>query len=237
MTETFDPALFDRLKEAEKSHFWFLVRKKWIFDEIRKFKKTPSTVLEIGCGAGNVSSYLSDKGYHVIGCEYYKEAIDAAWHGFDKVRGDANALPFLSSSFDIVGLFDVIEHFGQEHDLLIEAYRVLKEDGILVITVPARSELWSYFDEISFHKRRYSTKVLLSALKGANFKSLSAKYMFMMLYFPMQMFRGKSIEASNLFKIGNTLNLLSMLYFEVERFISRFFKLPIGTSIIVVAKK
>jgi SAM-dependent methyltransferase len=234
---TFNPSFFQELKKAEKNYFWFKVRRKWISDIIRRFENSAANVLEIGCGTGNVSSFLAQKGYHVTGCEFYKEAINEAWPGYDRVQGDAATLPFADDSFDIVGLFDVLEHFSDETQILTEARRVLNKTGILVITVPARNELWSGTDEIAFHKRRYSISDLNSSLTAASFLPVSIEYIFMMLYLPMKLLRGKKAEAVDHFKISKALNLLMMLYFECERCMSRVVKLPIGTSIIAVAKK
>ncbi len=235
--KTFDPTFFDSLKDAENNYFWFRVRRHWIADYLLRHISPPASILEIGCGTGNVSSYLATKGYEVTGCEYYKDALDVAWAGFNKVCGDALILPFGDNTFDVVGLFDVIEHFDDDWAVLCEAHRVLKKDGFLVVTVPARRELWSRVDEISFHKRRYSSDDITSTLTSESFVPLSVGYMFMMLYLPMKLLRGKKGDVADHFHISKPLNLLITLYFECERFISRFIKLPRGTSLIAIAKK
>jgi SAM-dependent methyltransferase len=234
---SFDPAFFSKLKDAESDFFWFLVRRNWIFNAIKKDKASPSKFLEIGCGTGNVSSFLAKKGYEVVGCEYYKEALDIAWSGFAKVQGSALALPFPDVSFDVVGLFDVIEHFENETPLLKEAHRVLKQDGLLLLAVPARSELWSYIDDISFHKRRYDKASMGSLLKKSGFQPVSIEYIFMSLYLPMKLLRRKQGQAGDLLKINKTINFIARLILELERILARVIDLPIGTSIIAIAKK
>jgi len=235
--ETFSPSVFDRLKKAEKNHFWFQIRRQWIFDKISTFITPPAKVLEIGCGTGNVSSFLARKGYMVTGCELYSEAINMAWPGFLKVQGDANNLPFKNSSFDVVGLFDMIEHFQDDVTPLKEAVKVIKKEGILVVTVPAIEELWSHDDEKAYHKRRYTKTLLEKTLSGAGVTPLLLEYMFMSLYFPVKYIRGKSKKDSDKFVINSFVNTLFKAIFHIERIFSKRLPLPIGTSLIAVAQK
>lgn len=236
-TDTFNPQAFERLKKAEERHFWFHIRRKWIFDRLRKFIEPPAKVLEVGCGTGNVSSFLAKKGYTVTGCEYFHEAISMAWPRFVKVQGDARNLPFESSSFDIVGLFDILEHFQNDMTPLQEAGRVLKNGGIMVITVPAREELWSYRDEKALHKRRYSKEILRKNLLETNLTPLCIEYMFMSLYFPIRYIWGGNKKIDNQFMINRFMNALLKGTCEIERLISKNIALPVGTSLIAVAKK
>lgn len=236
-TDTFDPFLFERLKKTEAEHFWFKIRRKWIFDKIKKHIAPPAKFLEIGCGTGNVSAFLVQKGYSVTGCEYHQEAISMAWPGFQLVQCDANKLPFDDRSFDIAGLFDVIEHFQDDISLLAEAVRIVKDGGIIAITVPARPEAWSCFDEISLHKRRYTKEGLKKVLSAAKLNPLLIEYMFMSLYLPMRYMRVKSRDDNNLFKINKSFNALLKELFNLERIISKGLPLPIGTSLIAIARK
>ncbi|MBI5042755.1 MAG: class I SAM-dependent methyltransferase [Nitrospirae bacterium] len=233
----FDPSFFECLRRAEGNYFWFHVRRKWVYDKISKFILPPAKFLEIGCGTGNVSAFLAQKGYDVTGCEYYQEAINMAWPGFQLVQGDANKLPFEENSFDIVGLFDVIEHFQDDISLLREAFRIVKDKGIIVATVPARPEIWRWFDEVSLHKRRYTKEALKKALSEAKFNPLLIEYMFMSLYLPMRYMRVKSRNDNDLFKINRLFNVFFKGFFDIERIISKGLSLPIGTSLVAIAQK
>ena len=235
--KTFDSTLFEQLRRIEKNHFWFDVRRKWIFDKIRKIIPPPAKLLEIGCGTGNVSSFLAENEYNVFGCEYYSVAIVKSWSGFQNIQGSADILPFKDNSFDVVGLFDVIEHFENDKIPLSEAIRVVKKDGIIAITVPAREELWSSFDEVSCHKRRYSKDTLAQVLADLNLNIVTVDYIFMSLYLPIRYIRKKSTGMGNQFKVNKLVNICLKILFDFERLISRSVSLPIGTSLIVIAKK
>lgn len=235
--EGFDPAFFRQLKEAEESYFWFHVRRKWIYDRIRRFVPPPAKILEVGCGTGNVSSFLAQKGYDVTGCEYYEEALALGWPGFRKVHGDASDLPFQDGSFDVVGLFDVIEHIEDDNRPLREAFRVLRQGGKAVVTVPAREEIWSSVDEHAFHKRRYSRERLAASMRNAHFVPCSIEYMFMALYLPMKMLRMREADIRFQFEISPTVNSLLKGWFDIERRVSQVISLPIGTSLLAIAEK
>ena len=234
--DTYDPAFFERLKKIENNHFWFYIRRKWIFDKIKKFIPPPAKLLEVGCGTGNVSSFLAKKGYIVTGCEYYSEAINMGWPGYRKVQGNATNLKFGDNSLDIVGLFDVLEHFQDDITPLKEAVRVLKKGGIIVLTVPSREELWSHFDKEAMHKRRYTKERLKRVFSDVRITPLLVEYMFMSLYLPVK-FRSKRREYGDPFRINTLVNTLLKGLFDIERSISKCIPLPIGTSLIAIAQR
>lgn len=230
---TYNPEFFNKLKEDEKKHFWFKVRRKWIYEKIYKYVPPPANIVEVGCGSGNISHFLSGKGYHVTGCDYFDKAFAYSQTNFKKVIGNALSLPFKHQSYDIVCFFDVIEHFDKDLILLKEARRILKPHGMIAITVPANMSLWSYFDIESCHKRRYTKKEVLSLLISSRFKPLSVNYMFLPLYIPMK-FRSKKNKGHDEFAINDVVNKLAFMILEMERIMARMIPIPFGTSIIAL---
>lgn len=98
----------------------------------------PGKTLDMGCGDGNVSKlYLSKSA--VYGIDISKSALKYAKNNGIKAKYcdlNNNKIPFPSGFFDNVIMTDVIEHLIDPLGLLIEAKRVLKKGGKLIITVP-----------------------------------------------------------------------------------------------------
>jgi hypothetical protein len=64
----------------------------------------------------------------------------------------------------------VLEHIKDDVKTLKIFNSWLKKDGILILSVPYRQDLWNYTDEIGGHYRRYSKTELFNKLNSANFK-------------------------------------------------------------------
>src|SRR6185503_4599719 len=70
-------------------------------------------------------------------------------------RASAEQLPFAGGTFDLVCLFDVLEHLDDDKKALGEAFRVLRPGGLVVASVPAYGWLYANNDRIAGHRRRY----------------------------------------------------------------------------------
>jgi SAM-dependent methyltransferase len=80
--------------------------------------------------------------------------------------GEISALPFSDQEFDLVCAFDVIEHAEDHRQAFGEVSRVLKDDGILIFSVPLHADLWTEFDDLVGHARRYDPSDLLDIMAG-----------------------------------------------------------------------
>lgn len=82
------------------------------------------------------------------------------------VPGEIDALPFSDREFDLVCAFDVIEHAEDDRRVFGEVSRVLKDDGVLIFSVPLHADRWTEFDDWVGHARRYDPSDLLAILAG-----------------------------------------------------------------------
>lgn len=142
--KTINNAFYEDLQEGwyeEKNHpvallrAENLIRNPWIAAEIQKRFNKPISVLDIGCGAGLLTNYLSLQGHVVSGIDLSQKSLEiAAKKDITKKvqyqKADAYHLPFENQSFDCVCAMDVLEHVENPKKLIAEASRVLKNQGV-----------------------------------------------------------------------------------------------------------
>lgn len=103
--------------------------------------KSGGRVLDIGVGAGEASSYFMGKGARVTATGIFTgnfgaEVTALRSNGLDLVECLANGLPFAADTFDACWMSHVLEHTMNPGLALREAWRVLKPEGWLLLTVP-----------------------------------------------------------------------------------------------------
>ena len=141
-------------------------------------------VLDAACGTGYGSAILSKYAQEVCGIDISIDAVKYASDNYNKENlnfkvADIENLPFEDNYFDVVVSFETIEHVNAEKQkkFLSEIKRVLKEDGILVISTP-NCEVYDKRGENKFHVSEFSFVGFESFLKSKfeKVKILSQKF-------------------------------------------------------------
>ncbi len=245
------------IRLEEDRHWWFASRTRAILTFLTQFVGPSAAgerlILDVGGGAGNMAHHLQHFGRY-IGVDLYARPLRVArQRGLTGVQGDAVRLPFATAAFDLIALLDTVEHIADDHAVLAECYRVLRDQGILVVTVPAFMFLWSYNDELNRHQRRYTRGELISKLAKHGFHVLRSSYTNFFI-FPLAL-------ATVVTRRGEPPPHLASLYFDddayqvdmepvpapvnailtqvgrVEAALLRHFSFPWGTGIIAIARK
>jgi len=98
--------------------------------------KLPAKHLDIGSGTGELIKLLREKmEIESTACDY-TSALMKLDIKVDVVNLNTEKLPYADNSFDIVTMTEVVEHLEHYRETLQEAYRVLRKDGILVVSTP-----------------------------------------------------------------------------------------------------
>lgn len=137
--------------------------------------KKPATFLEVGCGAGELSSRLLKKGMTGIGVDFSSMAIAKAQVALDSYiqagkyelfQGDIFSLQLEPERFDLVISMMVMEHIENDRAFLDHLVSMVSPGGHLVIGVPARPECWCIEDDTAGHFRRYDRLELKKLLQS-----------------------------------------------------------------------
>ena len=183
-----EPHLIDDLASKETFYWWHRVRRHNLYRFLGTGSGPHARVLEIGCGTGANLREQRSRWTTAVGLDLEMRAL-AFSRDLAAVQADASeVLPFADATFEAIFMLDVLEHLEEPKALVREMNRVLRPGGIVVIMVPARPELWSYWDEIHGHQRRY-TKATLAAVFDDGWRLGSLEYSFSWMYPIVFLFR------------------------------------------------
>ena len=168
--------------------FWNRARNRVIERRVRRALAVASgRVLDVGCGRGIVVDYLRRSGIDCVGVEISQaRPLNAAVAPHLRLGCDIADLPAdLTSAVRVALLLDVLEHLPEPNDFLHRCRKTLPALRALVITLPARQELWSNYDKHYGHFQRHRLEDLPGLLAGLPVRSLDTSYFFHGLYFPL----------------------------------------------------
>ena len=205
----FNQSQFDSIyPEGIENHYWTLARNRIIKHFIFKHGVHAGRLLEIGCGKGIVVDYLRKSGLDCYGVEIADVSPLFSVGDYVKVNTDYSGLDEkLKLSIETVLLFDVIEHIEDDSSFIFSIRNNFTNLKQIIISVPARSELWSNYDEYNGHYRRYSISDLNKLSSRLNIQIQKVSYFFHGLYLPIGLFCLFDKKRSTHFNPPHGLNL------------------------------
>ena len=179
---------YERMHALESQYWWFVGRRAIIERLLQRPHRLTALsgispldgldLLDIGCGTGANLPMLrrfAGPAGRVTGIDFSPLALRFACDhpGLSSARllqGDAMRLPFRDASFDVVTMFDVLEHIPDHCLALQEVLRVLRPGGRYIFSVPAYQHLWSAHDTALHHFRRYEYRDLRALLRSSGYR-------------------------------------------------------------------
>ncbi len=241
-----DAAYYTTYARVEDDHWWFAARRR-ILARVLDGLDLPADarLLEVGCGTGGNLALLARYG-SVDAVE-----MDAGAAAHAQARGIGPVVQGWlpdhmppARPYDVVGLFDVLEHIPDDGAALDALVPFVRPGGWLVLTVPAYMLLWSRHDEVNHHQRRYRRGALARLVEQAGFQVQHATY-FNTLLFPvvagvrlLGRLRPGQEAVSDVETVPPTLlNRALETLFAAERHLAPRLPLPFGVSVLVVARR
>jgi len=152
----------------------------WSHKQFLKYKPIPGgRLIDIGCGDGFFLYEAKKIGYKVTGIDFDKEAIEKGkkLYGLSELYSDnlENFLLNCSGKFDIITLFDVLEHSENPVKLIEDINKILKLNGVIIISLPNRdrwpkSTIPKKLDSPPHHLTRWNISAVTKFLENHGFQ-------------------------------------------------------------------
>lgn len=174
-------------------------------------------ICDIGCGNGEYILESRRFGWEVYGVEPNKKAVDLCLINNLKVKlGDAEAIPYDDKSFDVVRMWNVLEHTISPKNALLAMNRILKHNGFFIFYIPNFRSLdsriyekyWSNL-EVSRHTHHFNQKSIKLYLEKTGFCIEKCLYPGIL----------KSIKVLK----QNQINILRIIYLSAKLLICKIF--------------
>jgi len=235
---------------ASDDHFWI----QWRFSIFKKFLKKLNVnarerlnVLEIGCGNGAFLRQIEQNtDWKTVGVDMNMEALNNSMAKRSQLFfydiTEKNSM--FNQVYDIVILMDVLEHIEEPCEFLESCFSCLRSGGILIVNVPALQSMYSVYDRVMGHLRRYDNRTLLKELAVIDGRNIITVYWGITLLpvlFLRKLLISKNRTHENIVErgfmpMGRLSRVLLVFLMRLELL---FFKKPlIGTSLMgAISKK
>ena len=218
------------------SDVWLNCRLKGIYKELKFLKN--KKILDAGCREGYIGSlFLGDNKvtFSDIEEEYLKK-INKHENAATKKIDLTKKLPFKKDSFDVVICADVTEHIENDKVAIRNLIKVLKKDGLLILTNPAYSKYYGEHDKLIGHYRRYDKKDYLNTAKENNLEIVKLRYLVSSIFLPFILSQ-KFKKSKSLYEGESKLEKKIIWLLNIICGIDAKLNLPFGICIMGIFKK
>jgi SAM-dependent methyltransferase len=241
--------LLDMTGRAEATHFWFRGFRKFISPVLEDLADGRSglRLVDCGCGTGHNLRLLRPYG-RTVGFDLSEAGLARARAGgLTVLRADVTRIPLASDTFDVVTSFDVLQCVDADVAALREMARIVRPGGVVVVTLAALDSLSGDHAEVWQERRRYTPAAARRLVEAAGLRAERVSFVFASIY-PLvasvrlvqrltRRFRDAPRPDADIAVPIGPVNLLLTALVSAEAALVRHVPMPIGSSLLVVARK
>lgn len=233
------------LIDLEEGYWWHVAKRRLAEEILQRYLPPPGLVVEGGIGSGRNLLEFQRLGYEVAGLEIMPESVARARQiGISDVHLHdlTEPWPIAPGTARAVVMLDVLEHVPDPIRTLSYAVSALRDDGGVVITVPAYPRLYSEWDRQLGHFLRYTRTELLRQTAAAGLQPVFEGHwnsFSVPAALVSRRLRGSDSASDGAVfpRVPRVLNQMLIGCAAVERFLSRRVRVPLGLSLVGVFVK
>jgi 2-polyprenyl-3-methyl-5-hydroxy-6-metoxy-1,4-benzoquinol methylase len=232
-----DPLAVQAMIAAESAHPWYRARLFFVENALSSFETKDVKILDFGCGSGAALDVCKRLGFaQTLGLDVSDDCVESTKRRGIRAEKIGLEFPEVKEDFDFVICLDVLEHLQDDINYLSKLKDMLKENGRILVSVPAHQFLWSSHDDLNHHFRRYSRKSFMRLVNESQLKIVEIRY-WNSLLFPLFVF-SRILSRFSRRSISSEFNVPPKFLSEILFFILRqevkhkFFGRLVGLSIV-----
>lgn len=240
--------LLELTREAEAHHFWFRGFRSFVVPVLRDVAhgRRNLHLIDCGCGVGQNIDLLSPYG-RAVGFDLTHAGVSAARAaGRPVARADVTRIPFPTGVFDVATCFDVLQCVGPDEEALREIARIVRPGGHVVLTLAALGILRGDHAEVWDEQRRYTPASARRLVETAGLQPERVSFLFASVFPLMLTVRTaqrllrpwRGVQRDEDIRVPPApVNAVLTWLVHTEAALSRRMPMPIGSSLLVVARK
>ena len=248
--EVIEQDLLELTRQAQATHFWFRGFRRFVVPALQQVAagRRDLRLIDCGCGVGQNIALLEPYG-DAIGFDLMPGGASAAARASGRpiVRADVVNIPFPSDAFDIATSFDVLQCVEADRSAIREMARIVRPGGAIVLTLAALDVLRGDHAEVWQEVRRYTPASARQLVEAAGLRAERVDFLFASL-FPLMLgvrtmqrllrpIRGLRPDTDISVPSAPINAALTWLVHREAAAVSRRIPMPIGSSLLVVARK
>jgi SAM-dependent methyltransferase len=238
---------YANLERVEARHWYYVAKRAFVRDWILRLRPPRASDELLDCGAGTGRFALEMQRHcRTRVLDDHEESLARLRERFsaDRVHAlEGPRLPLDDAAVQYVTALDVLEHIPDDAAALREMARVLAPGGLCVATVPADMTLWSDWDEVLHHQRRYDRRGFTALFGNPAWEILHVNYTNVLAYpavWALRRWRGLRPAAPGTTRAEDRIPaapLNALLRWSFQALAMSRVPFPFGVSLLLVARR
>jgi SAM-dependent methyltransferase len=233
---------------AHATHFWFHGFRAFVAPVLREIAggRTDLTLVDCGCGTGDNLALLQPYG-HAVGFDFSPLGVaEARRSGHPVLRADIVHIPLATASVDLASSFDVFPCVDDDAAGVREMARIVKPGGTVLLTLAALEMLRGDHAELWQEARRYTPSSARRLVEQAGLRVDRVSFMFASVFPLMLSVRlaqrlvrplRRTPGSADMEVPPAPINAALTGLLRLEALAARRVRMPIGSSLLVVARR